>query len=358
MASQKINGVATLLVPSQSSTNLTDISDNENVNETKTDNNINNKEEQYEYDGALPLIKWLKNHDLLEMKDVLLKNAMSVEILSTLTDKNDIDEIASASNLTVFKKLKFQAAIRKLQTNISSTDTLSVVSGVTGVTSATGVSSIAPAFVVNDALIVILGISEFDGLPNLPGVLKDYKNIINTFVNQWKYKILFKLNNNKLIYSNNISEIEEEEKENSFKSKWDIDDIDLFVEEARKYTVKNKHNGLLFIISTHGDRGKLIYDSNCEECYLDGIFAMFSPQGSVLLESYKEEIHESNHLFQIPKIFFVDSCRGNYKAKVTHFTKNENETERKKKDTKNKEKTQQIQKQQQLPQESTTAPVE
>ena len=44
---------------------------------------------------------------------------------------------------------------------------------------------------------------------------------------------------------------------------------------------------------------------------------MFTPQAGVLLDSYKETQTESNHLFHIPKIFCVDSCRGKTKARIT-----------------------------------------
>ena len=65
-----------------------------------------------------------------------------------------------------------------------------------------------------------------------------------------------------------------------------------------------------------GDTGKVLYDSESEMCDLQEIFNMFCPESNILLESYTETQEESNHLFQIPKIFFLDMCRGNFKAKA------------------------------------------
>ena len=313
--------VDSLLVALQSATTLTDISDSEN--------------EYLQYDGAASLVKWLQMHDLLVAKDVLLKNEMTLHILSTLTNSSDFKKFTNELNLTIFKKIKFQAALKELQTNASKMyaykkgDTLSVVSGMTALTT---VSAIAPPFVVNDGLVVIIGISEYEGLPNLPGVIKDYENVINTFVKVWKYKILYKLDDNTLVYSNDINHVTNK---SNYKSKWCIDEIELFVEEARKCVVTNKHNGLLLVISSHGDTGKIIYDSKGEICELDYIFSMFSPQAHQLIYSYQETPDQSRRLFAIPKIFFVDSCRGSLSAKVTNFTQDNNDTTSKDDETKN-----------------------
>ena len=204
------------------------------------------------------------------------------------------------------------------------------------------VSSISDPFMMNDVLIVILGIGEYDsGLDNLVGVRKDYNNIIHTFVKHWKYKVLYKTSDMNVVYSNDMHMIE---KNRNYKLYWTCDDIELFVEQARQHVVKNKHNGMIFVISSHGDRDKVICDSNLEEYDLDEIFNAFSPQWKLLLQSYKETEDESNHLFQIPKIFCIDSCRGNYKAKLTKvsmqsksntYTKDEKKNEESKKESPN-----------------------
>ena len=60
---------------------------------------------------------------------------------------------------------------------------------------------------LEDALIAMIGISEYDGLPNLDGVKIDYENVINTFSTYWNYTILFQLQNNKYIYSDDIKQL-------------------------------------------------------------------------------------------------------------------------------------------------------
>ena len=116
----------------------------------------------------------------------------------------------------------------------------------------------------------------------------------------------------------------------NYKLKWNGDDIDQFIEESRKCLVLNEHDALLFAISSHGDRDKVIYDSECEMYELDTLFAMYSAQASALLESYDETPAQSAHLLRIPKIFFVDSCRGNQKAKVSQIIEKVQQTDHEK----------------------------
>ena len=52
----------------------------------------------------------------------------------------------------------------------------------------TGISTVGAPFILRNPLVIILGIGEFSGLPDLDGVSKDYQNVINVFVNVWKYK--------------------------------------------------------------------------------------------------------------------------------------------------------------------------
>ena len=200
------------------------------------------------------------------------------------------------------------------------TDAISVATTVTGIT---GVSSIATSITMDDPLIVMMGVGEYDGMPNLDGIARDYDNIINTFVNEWKYKIFYKLNDNTSIYTNNTDEIKA-----NYKLKWDSNDIDEFVKEARMHLVQNRHNGLIFAISSHGDREKMMYDSECEKYSLNGLFSMYSPAASGMVE-YQETEEETNLLFTIPKIFFLDMCRGDGKAKVTNVTNDKEESESK-----------------------------
>ena len=175
---------------------------------------------------------------------------------------------------------------------------------------------------MNNILVAILGIGKYDsGLDDLPGVEKDYQNTINTFVKYWNYKVLYKTSNDdvdhsSLIYTNNKDIVSNR---TNYTLYWTNDDIQLFVEQVRKTIVKNKHDGLLLVLSSHGDSDKVIYDSKLEIFELQYLFSMFSPEWSSLLESYKGTKQESNHLFKIPKIFCIDSCRGSLKAKLTNI---------------------------------------
>ena len=77
----------------------------------------------------------------------------------------------------------------------SKVDTASVCSGV---------SSILDPFLVSD-LVAFLGIGDFiDKSQNLPGVTKDYNDVLHTFVTIWKYKVFYKTSKNVSIYTNDI----------------------------------------------------------------------------------------------------------------------------------------------------------
>ena len=121
----------------------------------------------------------------------------------------------------------------------------------------TGVSSVAAATVMDDPTIVVVGIGEYDGLPNLPDVVQDYNNVIMTFVNEWKFKAFYQFKNNNCVYCSNLSEITVK---NDFKLKWTSDEISLFVEKAQKCTciVDNKHNGMIFHLPHMNQVSKVI----------------------------------------------------------------------------------------------------
>ena len=110
---------------------------------------------------------------------------------------------------------------------------------------------------MSDVLIIILGIGEYDsGLNNWTGVTKDDNDITHTCVKYWKYKALYKTSDMNGVYSNNIHMIK---KNHNYKLFWTLNDIELFVEQARQHVIKNKHNCMIFVISSHGDRDKKTY---------------------------------------------------------------------------------------------------
>ena len=154
-----------------------------------------------------------------------------------------------------------------------------------------------PTNTICKPLIVMIGIEVYDGLPNLAGVSKDYDNVLRTFVNTWQYKVLYKLNNNNTVYPSNSFDLSQR----NYKLKWDIDEIESFVEEARKYIIKRKHDGLTFAKSSHGDTNKTLYDSACEMYELGCIYSMFSPEANQFVSSYEETEQESNHYLKFQK---------------------------------------------------------
>ena len=79
------------------------------------------------------------------------------------------------------------------------------------------VSSLGDLYRLDDPLIVIIGVGKYDGMPNLDGVPKDYENIIKTFSMYWKYNVLYKLDNNEFIYTNEIDELNDNI---NYKSEW------------------------------------------------------------------------------------------------------------------------------------------
>lgn len=105
------------------------------------------------------------------------------------------------------------------------------------------VSSLDTDYELNDPLVAIIGIGECDGLPNLGGVPKDYENVLSTFCEYWYYHVLYQLEDNKYIYTNNLNELAGTNNKNEYKLKWNGDDIDNFIQETRKRLIKHKHDG-------------------------------------------------------------------------------------------------------------------
>ena len=324
-----------------------------------------------QFDGY-KLIEWLCDHQLLSIKKEIFLRQISLEILSQCNNK-DLDDLIKEMKLNTTTRIRLQKAIKTLQptqpqqefedesvesnaesnvkSNVESNlesavqskveskddqstsnlaltkfwlsqhdeqsnhddeskidDAVSVCSGYSGI------SAISSPFVVNDALIVFLGIGDYENLPtNLVGVSKDYHNILNTFVETWGYTAFYKTDKNFSIYTNEIGMVK---LNNNYKLNWSIDEIEKFVEEARMYVSFNKHNGLIFVIASHGDTGKIIYDSKMKEYALSDIFDMFRPECAQNLKTYKEAPHVSKRLHQIPKIFCIDSCRGSSAATI------------------------------------------
>ena len=204
-------------------------------------------------------------------------------------------------NLDIVGNLDMHMYVAKPQISSSTDSNLSTSltcrmispSRTTAASTQTFVSTVGPPFVVDNALVVLLCIGKYDpGLPNLAGVPRDYDNIINTFVTIWNYKVLYRTDDDELIYTNDINVINSHRE---YKLYWKgEEDIDKFCEQAREKIVKNGHNGLIFVISGHGDEDKTLTDSELEDYYMGNIFDMFLPEQRSELETYKETEQESN----------------------------------------------------------------
>ena len=167
---------------------------------------------------------------------------------------------------------------------------------------------------VSNALVAVLGIGEYDGMPNLIGVSKDYFNLIHTFYNHFHYTVAFNDNNKKFNYCNqSIANSKAKQKQTkdvnckltnkSFQLKWEYKEIFQFVQNVAKMVnnKENKHDALIFCISSHGDQDGVILASDCEEFQLLAIFdAFFGKKCPFMLDK--------------PKLFVIDACRGQMRA--------------------------------------------
>ena len=291
-------------------------SDNSNESKNNVDTSTKNK---------------TKGQQLQEMKDSLdaftTASGGSINNCNNVNVNNSVLAVSSLAD-SIYKNFSHQDVDKLIQqlkyklqlspTVVSNTMNNNTVPDIRDIVN---VSSIAPSIQTDDPLVVAMGIGKYNGLQDLDGVSIDYDNFINTFVNNWKYKVFYRLNNDCDIYTNDKNKLNR-----NYKLKWSDEEIEDFIIQARKHIVKNRHNGLLFAISSHGDIEKVMYDSNGDKVQLDGIFCMFSPQASQIITSYQETAYETNHLFVIPKIFFLDMCRGDVKAKVTNIAALSNET--------------------------------
>ena len=203
-------------------------------------------------------------------------------------------------------------------------------------------------------LVVLLGIGKYDGHLDLNGVKTDYKNMVHTFHDVWGYSIIYKTsleNENKLIKpeskpfklsnDNNNNNNSNNNKVNSninkninakiknqsckcqqkryYKLEWTCEEIDEYCQhisnEIEKGITNRKGNkkikdydGLIFIISCHGESDGVILDSKCEEVSLLNIYGFFQSK-------------ECPKIADKPKIFMIDACRGSMREKPQPFVR-------------------------------------
>ena len=167
---------------------------------------------------------------------------------------------------------------------------------------------------IRKGLVVMIGIGTYTNggvLGDLIGVSTDYKNMIQLFVQHMEYSFIYQTNKNKIVY---LDKLRLKQKNNNyqtnFKLKWNADEIDLFVLNVKKIIETIKPDGLIFLISSHGDRDRMIIDSEFEEYSL--IF---------ILSQFWNTKNGCPYLADKPKIFFLDMCQGGKKPLPTGIKK-------------------------------------
>ena len=153
------------------------------------------------------------------------------------------------------------------------------------------------------ALVVMIGIGKYPNgglaLGDLPGVVTDYVNMINTFVKIMNFRFLYLTDDDKTVYLNKKN-FEDNYRDN-FKLFWTAEDINQFVENVRVYVNGGKQvwSGLIFIISSHGDREDVLIHSELDEYSLPSIFSKFWNINT-----------GCTRIADKPKLFLLDMCKG------------------------------------------------
>ena len=163
---------------------------------------------------------------------------------------------------------------------------------------------------MKNPLVVLLCIGKYSKYSNgkledVLGAKRDYILSKNCFNYIWGYTIVYMINkntkNNTNIDSLRIIRNRSKDMKDDFKLKWSGEDIETFNEKIIKKVLNEKkedYDGLIFILSGHGNSDDSIYDSFGEEYGLAFIFSAFDNKYCKALRGK-------------PKIFIVDTDRGN-----------------------------------------------
>ena len=190
-----------------------------------------------------------------------------------------------------------------------------------------------PEKTVKNPLVVILGIGDYDSdvFPSLEGIIQDYRNIKRCFNTFRGYSIVYQTAQRIIKYIPNRTD--ENDIPDNFKIRWSEAEIIDFNEHIAKTYLcdkknkgnknsktnantkaKNKskneninddrrqHDGLIYFVSCHGGKDCVIYDSKGEEYSLTRLFYEFNNASCPYLR-------------KMPKIYFLDCCRGMQKIK-------------------------------------------
>ena len=208
--------------------------------------------------------------------------------------------------------------------------------------------------IVSNPLVVILCIGKYDGMASLiESITIDYRNMVHVFHDIFGYSIFYKngVNNKSILIppvnksdhgvKNDINNQKNCQcvKKKYYKNEWlsekkcddynnnngkcNHDDCDGTFDEINEFCVdvqselndknNNKnYDGLIFILSCHGESNGVILDSKAQEYPLQYIYAKFN-------NKYCQS------LISKPKLFFIDCCRGSMREKAAKFNPQNND---------------------------------
>ena len=141
-------------------------------------------------------------------------------------------------------------------------------------------------YVIKNPFVVILGIGKYNNnsttstytLQDIIGMKMDYKNMIALWNIYLGYSIFYRANDNSNRYYKNRC-MNNQNLFDLFKMNWSNDDINVFTDDIM-YQIDNEqcHDSLIFIISSHGNSGNYLYDSNHNEYQLLNLINKFNQQ--------------------------------------------------------------------------------
>ena len=111
-------------------------------------------------------------------------------------------------------------------------------------------------------LVVMIGISEYDSklcqLNDLPQVLEEHKRMVDIMFEKWGYECFYATNKNKGVYSK-FTDLGDQCHKNihDLKLNWSYDEISTFLTQSKNTMQQDKHDRLIFFLSSHSDQSKM-----------------------------------------------------------------------------------------------------
>ena len=238
------------------------------------------------------LIEWLKTNNFIFMKDALVEEGYTLEMVIDMTDK-DIDDIVDALNMSKLKRPRFRNAVKKLKENNQPTKAENTRNNNSKNTkdeiketdiNNSAMDSVHHSKVIKNVLALNICINKYGkkGSPfeDLEGPTRDMKQLIDLWQNKFGYRIICN------DYDKNLM--------GYYVSKEDfLQKLDECRMELR--SKKNNYDGLIFVFSGHGYK-KSIVTSDSLYVSIDKIKKHF---GSKEIAKLKDK----------PKIYILDCCR-------------------------------------------------